>query len=256
MKRIFILVILGSCFQTGRSQEHSLVETTHLLYGGVSQYILRDALAGHASLQADALAIGYLFSRQLTNRKRSFSVSWQRTLFSGEERVTLHSFEGRFANGFRLFNNKSNNRLTAYAGYSISSHPSFMSVGDKERRYTWTTINSLNFYNAWDYQWKNNFLTLDIDIPLAGLASRPLTVDEDSYEANINGVLYKSFSDLFFTSLHNYKAVSARLEYRHSVRPGVQLYAGLQYRVKDLRVEINSYGRSAGLQGGVVFKIK
>jgi hypothetical protein len=232
--------------------------TTHSLSAGSSSMQYKDLLVNDSRYTGHGTAIEYLFSKQSVNKTKELSVEWvSASLGLGNEKMNFSNISLRYAALFRVFKNQSNNRFNAAIGYSFTVAPAFIKISGKESSYyLWNTSNDLGFYQRYHYQLRKSSFGLDINIPVAGFASRPAENNAAQGERTFNGTAFKSYSDLFFTSLHNNKAFSLALEYRYLLSKNVAIQTTAKYAVKNLTVINGSYERSSGISAGLVFKIK
>ncbi len=228
---------------------------THSFSVGTTDYTLDDATVYPFTAKDKTISFGYDFLKQTQKRKTGLSFLWQQGNFNkGDNRINLNSASFRVSDGFLVFKSR-DRRLKGYAGYSINLNPSYGKIENKTSSYyTWSTINTLDFYQSYNYSWKKNNLSLDIYLPLIGAVSRPEA--HSVYPTDMNGVLYASYSNLDLASWHNYKAVSLSLDYRRTLSQRWQLFAGLRYRYSELETELPVSQRSAGIQAGVSLTIK
>ena len=233
MKLIILTVmfVASGIVQTVNGQFKKDIVTSHLVYGGVQEYVLNDKAVG-PSLNGYGTGFGYRISHQLADRKNAVSVSWQHVSFDDKNQTTFNSFQLRFSQGYKLFRHTSNNKLSVYAGYSVLSNPAFSRTTDNGHHlYRWLTFNSLNFYNSYHYRSGKNSFTLDINVPLIGLASTTPASGEVSTARN---ALIESYRSVFFTSPANYQGVSFSAEYYRLLKKGCRLFAGFSYRINEL----------------------
>jgi len=91
-------------------------------------------------------------------------------------------------------------------------------------------------------------------LPLVGIASRPPV--KSSYYNTTNGLLYDSYSNLFFTSWHNHQSVSSSLEVRRALNEQIHIVLGGRFAYNSLQKDYSYKEIQAGIYGGVSLSIK
>ncbi|MGZ8517665.1 MAG: hypothetical protein ACXWWD_09960, partial [Chitinophagaceae bacterium] len=186
-------------FQHGFAQNTGPIKF-HSLELGTSSVSVTD---NHIDLDLKGIrsaALGYSYSAVSPYRKKSISVTWN----NGQAgKAKLNDFRAAYTDLFSIVQNK-NSRFNTYLGYSISTNPVFITLNNEGKRYSWATSTGLSAYSSSAYSWNHNIISLDLSVAVAGFASRP----ENSrvYDGNLNELLYESYDNLFFTSLHNLEA--------------------------------------------------
>ncbi|MGZ5222402.1 MAG: hypothetical protein ACXWC7_20105, partial [Chitinophagaceae bacterium] len=112
----------------------------------------------------------------------------------------------------------------------------------------------LSAYSSSAYSWNNNIISLDLSVAVAGFASRP----ENSrvYDGNLNELLYESYDNLFFTSLHNLEAALIAVQYSRQVSKRISLQAGYQYQHKRLKEDNLFRQVSHAFRAGFSYRLK
>jgi hypothetical protein len=222
----------------------------HVLTVGAGFKELEDLYIQPRSVEGNVLMVGYSFLKQSETGKQGIYIEWNHGSLSGSgANVKTNDFGIRFSQAFSLLKSK-NRKLNGFWGYSINTSPSYISVDNKDgKKYSWSTSSGLSFYQSVVYTAGSNRLALDIYVPLIGLASRP--EENDYYHHTVNGVLYDSYSNLFATSLHNQRAVSATLDFSTAVGKEVRVVVGGRYDYSHLEKEKVYTDNKVGLYAGI-----
>jgi hypothetical protein len=236
-------------FQHGSAQNNPAVKFHSLAFGASSvsitdNYIDLD-LKGIRSTR-----LAYSFSAISPYRKKIISIAWNNGQAGSAK---LNNFRAAYAYAFSVMKNKSS-RFNTYLGYAISTNPVFITKSNESKQYSWATSTSLSAYSSSAYAWKNNNISLDLSVPVSGLASRP--ENSTVYGGNVNELLYESYDNLFFTSLHNLKAASIAVQYSREVSKRISLQAGYQYKYKRLNEGDLFLQVSHGLRAGFSYRLK
>lgn len=224
MKRVVVLVLnftLTISVASAQKREHSVSVS-------IADYQLADSFIISSAAKGRAIGIGYTFGRSSAVKKDHFAISWSRsTMENPIFDVHTSNFTFRYDQAFSVFRNQSGS-VNSYWGYSIQSSPSFIkATGKDQRRSSWNTTNNLSIYQSAEFIKGQSKWILDIHIPVMGLSSRP---DEtSSRNSTVNGSLYDSYSNLFVTSWHNQKALSASLEFNTAWNKKFRFFAGARY---------------------------
>lgn len=158
------------------------------------------------------------------------------------------------SDGFLIFKNR-NRRLGGYIGYALHTSPSFLEINDKTNKYyTWSTISSLAFFQSYSYRCNRSSFTIDINVPLIGAASRPSATTV--YSEDMNGAMYDSYSNLQLVTPNKYKAIDLAFDYRLVINMNLQFTAGIRYSYADLKTSLPVVQRSAGIQAGLLLRVK
>lgn len=239
---------------------HSLVysqfvEKYHSVLFGAETLKLKDLSVLPVSVTGTGTSVSYSYRKQSAARYSIVSAAWTNALFNSDDgRLQLNKFSVQLSDGF-LINRGRIGFFKAYLGYSIDANPSFLKFQNTQsEKYSWSSVNSLNLYQAYTYKRNRNSFSFSIHIPVIGFSSRPGT--DTKYSSDINGVLYNSYSHLFLTSIHNYKAADLDLNYEHSLGNKWTFKAGVNYRYSDLETSLPVQLQSAGMQAGLSLKIE
>lgn len=194
--------------------------------------------------------LAYSYSSISSYRKKSISLTWN----SGQAgNAKLNDFRAAYADAFSIIKSR-NNGFNTYLGYAISTNPVFITNGNEDKKYSWATSTSLSAYSYSVYSWKSNSISIDVSIPVAGFASRP--ENNKVYGGNVNRLLYESYDNLFFTSLHNLTAVVIAVQYSRQVSKRISLHAAYQYQYKRLNDDNLFQQVSHGLRAGFSYQLK
>ena len=158
-----------------------------------------------------------------------------------------------YTDAFSVLKNK-NSRFNTYLGYAISTKPAFITKTNEVKQYSWASTTNLSAYCSSVYSWKNNSVSVDLSIPVAGFASRP--ENNKVYGGNVNELLYETYDNLFFTSSHNLKAALLSVQYSREISKRIHLQAGYQYSYKKLTENDLFRQVSQGLQAGFSYRLK
>ena len=244
----FILLLFG---QQGFSQNNKST-ILHSIISGVSAVSVTDSYSGLLQKNLIATDMAYNYSKINAYRKKEITAAWS----TGQStKVKLNDFRIEYTDGWSVIKNKAG-RFNTYIGYSISTNPLFIKTPDNSgKQYSWATSNTLSAYSSSFYSWKNNTISLDISLPIAGLASRPM--EHTVYKEDINGLLYNSYDNLYFTSLHNLKAATISLHYSTILSKRFSLQAGYNYRYSQLTKNDLLFKQvTHGLQAGFSYRLK
>lgn len=213
-------------------------------------FILSFPIRGNA-FQADAS-----FSRQDAAKRQSFSMEWDKTFWSnGQVAVKADGFQLRFSQGFSLLKS-GNGRFRSYTGYSLQTHPVFIKATgkDEEDRYSWSTTNNLSLYQSAAYTAGKNQWTLDVYVPVIGLAARP--GQQSNKHNTLNGLLYDSYKNLFVTSWHNQHTVSALLGFSHAFTERFRFHLDARVYYNSLEAEHTYREKTIGLSAGISWLVR
>ncbi len=179
--------------------QHGLAQNTqpirfHSFVLGASSVSITDNYSGLILRGIRSSELAYSYSVISPYRKKSIVIAWN----NGQAgNVKLNDFFAAYADAFSVVKNK-NGRFNTYLGYAISTNPVFITKQNEGKQYSWATSTSLSAYSSSVYSWKNNSISLDLSVPVAGFASRPES--SKVYSGNVNELLYESHDNLFFTS--------------------------------------------------------
>lgn len=248
-KRASTCFLMLLFFQYGFAQNTQSINC-HSFTTGVSSLSVRDNYSDLVLKGIQSTGLAYSYASISAWRKKNISIAWN----NGQAgNAKLNDFRVMYADAFSVIKNK-NSRFNTYLGYAISTNPVFITKGNEVKQYSWATNTSLSAYISSLYSWKNNSISLDLSIPVAGFASRP--ENNKSYGGNVNELLYESYDNLFFTSLHNLEAASIAVQYSRQVGKRISLQAGYQYQYKrfnegDLFLQV-----SHGFRAGFSYQLK
>jgi hypothetical protein len=226
--------------------QNSAMVSEHSLAANVSLSNITDRYFEINSKKFLAGGLTYSFSSYNRYHKKELLVSWDKGSSTGsKDQLTMNNIHLQYSNGFSLVRNKKS-WFNYYVGYSVLTNPQLIKSSSE---YSWATINALSLYNSLAGSFNKTTVSLDITVPLAGLASRPVTDEVDN--GNFNEMMYNSYSGLFFTSVHNLKAVDASLHFEQQFTVRLRLHASLSYCYKELKSDYlfreANYKGSAGL---------
>lgn len=250
-KFLLVLILLN-----GKSLLHGQVdEKYHSVVLGMESLRVKDGSVLPVSVTGTGRSVSYSYRKQSATRNSVFLATWMHALFAlDDSRVQLNKFSITLSDGF-LINRRKAGFFKAYLGYSIDANPSFLKLQNKQlEKFSWNSVNSLNIYQAYTYKRNRSSFSFSFHIPVIGFSSRP--DNNTKYPTDFNGVLYNSYSNLSFTSLHNYKAVNLDLNYEHRINAKWNFKAGVNYRYSDLETTLPVHLQSAGIQAGLSLKIK
>lgn len=236
--------------QQATAQINKIVDR-HSINAGIGTRFITDDFLSFDTQKMTSAEFGYTFSANTPYWKKSISLSWGHGVDKNENRQTrLNDFEAQYSNAFSLKYDKAR-MLNTYLGYSINAGTESIKWGDKD---SWATINSLSVYYSTICSWQKNSLSLDINIALAGLASRPenLTI----YAGDKNGLIYNSYSNLFFTAIDKLKAATILLKYEKELGEHFQLNINSSFVYKNLNSAYNFKEQSLRFNMGVSYSLK
>ena len=236
-------------FQQGHTQPIQ-TEKFHAVTVGASSLSVTDSYIDLNLKGTRAGSLGYSFSAASPYRKKSISVSWKNARVDGFE---LNDIRAEYAAAFSVIKNK-DSRFNTYLGYSINTNPVFITKTQEAKQYSWMTSTSLSAYGSSVYAWKNNTISFDVSIPVAGFATRP--ENASGYGANMNELLYESYNNLFFTSFHNLKAALLSVQYARGISKWINMQTGYQYSYKQLDENDGFRQVSHGLWAGFSYRLK
>ena len=231
-----------------------LVNKRHSISISAAALHLGDISVLKTSVDGTGRGFKYSYTRITGSRYSVVSAGWKHGLFnSGSSRLKLNDFSVMLSDGFLIDRNK-HSPFKAWLGYSVEVNPSFVKLQNKaEEKYSWSSVNSLNLYQFYTYQYNKSIFSFSVHVPLIGFSSRP--GHSTQYPTDINGLLYNSYSNLSLTSFHNYKTVNLDLNYMHRINAKWNFIAGLNYRYSDLETTLPVRLQSAGIQAGLSLKI-
>lgn len=236
-------------FQYGFSQNTQSINL-HSFTIGISSHSVTDNYIDLALKGIPSTELAYSYFAISPYRKKGISIAWN----NGQAgNIKLNDFRAAYADVFSVMKNK-NSRFNTYLGYAISTNPVFITKTNEVKHYSWATNTSLSAYSSSVYSWNNNSISLDLSIPVAGFASRP--ENNKSYSGNVNELLYESYDNLFFTSLHNLRAALLSVQYGREINKRIHLQAGYQYSYKKLAENDLFRQVSHGLQAGFSYRLK
>lgn len=223
----------------------------HTLTAGAGMQVLKDDVLSLSSEKINTTSLTWSFSNNNGYRKKNILAGFEKGI-SSLGKNTLHSSEFvlQYTNAFSLVKNKSS-RWNNYTGYSISVNPKYMESGD---RYSWASVNSVSFYNSLEHSWQKSSVLLGISVPLAGFGSRPGL--NATYKGSVNDMLYNSFSNLEFTSLHNLKAINISLQYQQAITGRLSVTAGGSYSYKDMKINDSFLQQGYEVHAGLSYHAK
>lgn len=222
----------------------------HTIRIGTGFKEIKDNYILSRSAEGNTLHAGYSFSSYAEAKKTVIAADWDKgSLSNSAAQVKTNDFNLRLSQGFLIVKSR-DKRLNFFAGYSIHTSSSFISVSDKEnKKYSWSSFSGISLYQSLVYTRERTRLSLDLHLPVVGLASRP--EDVRYYHHTVNGVLYDSYSNLFFASWHNQQAVSASIDFSKALGRGIRVVAGGKYDYHHLekagKYSDNKIGLYAGL---------
>jgi len=249
VKRALTCFLMLLFFQDGFAQNTQSINC-HSFTIGVSSLSVTDNYSDLVLKGIQSTDLGYSYSSISAWRKKNISIAWNNGQLGN---TTLNDFRVMYADAFSVMKNK-NSRFNTYLGYAISTNPVFITKTNEVKQYSWTASTTLSAYSSSVFAWGKNNISVDLSIPVAGFASRP--ENNKSYSGNVNELLYESYDNLFFTSLHNLKAASIAVQYARQVCKRVSLQAGYQYQYNRLN-EGNLFRQvSHGLRAGLSYRLK
>ena len=236
-------------FQHGFAQNTQSVKF-HSFSLGASTVSITDNYSDLVLKGISSTDLGYSYFAISPYRKKSILIAWANGQAGNSK---LNDFRAAYTDAFSVIKNK-NSRFNTYLGYAISTNPVFIAKTNEVKQYSWATNTSLSAYTSSVYSWKKNNISLDLSIPVAGFASRP--ENNKVYGGNVNELLYESYDNLFFTSLHNLRAASIAVQYSRQVSKRISLQAGYQYQYKRLNEDDMFRQVSHGLRAGFSYRLK
>lgn len=197
----------------------------------------------------------YNVTKKSRARQTTLELGWQGARIGGaNEKYSVNEFSLQWSDGFKIGAKRLGN-FSAFVGYSIHLNPSFAkATGKTNDEYTWSTVNTLGLYQSYHYNWQRQGLSLNVQVPLIGAASRPGLLTE--YPDDMNGLLYDSYSNLQLISWDNYKDVALKLNYHRELTSRMQINAGLRYRYMELETVLPVKSRSLAVEAGVSFRAR
>lgn len=253
MKLKYILPAGFICLMVSQAVigQNNAVVNKHTITVGISTRLISDAFISLSSQKISTAELGYTFSSSNTYRKKSISLNWCHGILKvDKEEIKLNDFTFQYTDAFSLIKNK-NKRLNIYVGYSITLNPQYIK---RDNGYSWTTINALSLYNSVVYSWKGNAISFDLNIPVAGFASRPQA--NSTYTGNAIEMIYNSYGDPVFTSVHNLKAIITSLQYQKRLGERLFFKAGTYFFYKDLQTGYNFLEQGYGFNSGLSYRFR
>lgn len=187
-----------------------------------------DTLLSGVKLKGRAVSAGYTLSRTGEKRKTGIGITYTNDQYNNTGvTIAQHHFDLRFTDGYRIFPKLS--KPAVYIGYSLTSHSAYApAVG--QRTLSWNSYNMIGLYQSYVYKWKDQSLSLDINIPLAGVAYRNKAGNNNPGEAKaFNEVLSSLYDNPSFTALHNNHSADISLNY--TKQAGKRLLLGFHYKM-------------------------
>jgi len=248
-KRALTCFLMLLFFQYGFSQNTQSINC-HSFTIGVSSLSVTDNYSDLVWKGIQSTDLGYSYASISAWRKKNISIAWTNGQTGNSK---LNDFRAAYADAFSIIKNK-NSRFNTYLGYAISTNPVFITKGNEVKQYSWATNTSLSAYSSSVYSWSKNNISLDLSIPVAGFASRP--ENNKVYGGNVNELLYESYDNLFFTSLHNMKATLLSFQYSREISKRIHLQASYQYSNKKLTENDLFRQVSHGFRAGISYRVK
>jgi hypothetical protein len=249
IRYFFIVSFAGTVVLHSKAQ---MVETesSHTVSGSVGVQIVDDAVLSLVAEKLSSTALAYSFTHRNVYRKKSMAVVFEKGIDGSKNRVRSNEFTLQYINAFSVVKNKTG-RWNNYTGYSIIINPQYIKSGDQ---YSWATVSALSLYNSLVYSWKKNAVSFDLSLPVAGLGSRPEV--NALYKGSVNDMLYSSFSNLAFTSPHNFKALNISLQYQAAITNRLHFTGGASYSHKDISFTNNFLQQAYRVHAGLSYTIK
>jgi hypothetical protein len=199
--------------------------------------------------------VGYHFIKNGIGQKVTISMEGSiGSLSNRYTNVKTQALVLNFSQGFSMVKSVGA-KLAVYSGYSIHAAPSFIKASDEdETRHSWSSFNDLSLYQSFVYSSGRNKITWDINLPVIGLASRPPL--KSSYYNTTNGLLYDSYSNIFFTSWKNHRALSSSLDIRRALNEQIHIILGARVAYNKLQNDYFYKETQIGLYGGISLSLK
>jgi hypothetical protein len=255
MRRVVAVIVSHlttlSAMVTNATAQNVEAGSSHTITAGTGTQLLQDDGLSSSSERLTSLELSWAFLNSNAYRKKSIGVSVEGSVGNtGKDQLRSTEFTLQYRNAFSVLKNKTSG-WNNYIGYSISVNPQYLKT---ENEYSWATVNSLSLYNSLVYTWKKSAVSFDLSVPLAGLASRPGV--NTAYKGSVNDMLYNSFSNMDFTSLHNLKAINLSLQYQKIITGRLHFTAGASYSYKDLSVEAGFLQEAYKVHTGLSYLVK
>ncbi|MEI9809296.1 MAG: hypothetical protein WDO16_16310 [Bacteroidota bacterium] len=248
--RVFFITGFVSISIMKAQAQASETGNSHTLTIGTGMQLIKDELLPGSSERLTSTALAWSFSNSNAYRKKSILLSFEKSGgYSGKDQLRSNEWLLQYTNAFSVISNKSS-KWNNYTGYSIIVSPQYIKSGDQN---SWATINSLSLYNSLQYSWRENVISFDMSVPLAGLGSRPEA--NTTYKGSVTDMLYNSFSKLDFISLHNMKAINLSLQYKKAITGRLDVAAGFSYSYKDISLSHRFLQQAYGLHVGLSYSL-
>lgn len=252
VKRIkYICLGVGISIAVEGFSQHDGCVRTHSLSGGFASRRITDDYLTTNQKDLESFDLEYSYAAISQTRYKQFTVNWNRGLNKG---AGYNEFAISYSEAFSLTRNQRSG-FNVYAGYALSSNPIYIKdQPETGAKHSWATTTSLSFFNLTSYAWKTNRFSMRLSLPVAGFAARPLR--DEVYNENIHSVLYNSYSNVFFTSWHNLRAVKMAMEFSTMVSHHWGVLIGYKHDFKLLKKEIDFSEQANGVQVGISYFLK
>lgn len=167
----------------------------------------------------------------------------------GDAQARFYAADLSYSAGYAIQKNKTS-AFKNYLGYAVAANSVFLKEGGN---YSWASTTMLALYNSAVYSWKKSSLALDINIPALGFVSRPMV--NTSYPSATDGMVYNSFSNLYFSSFHNQQAFSAELQFRHSFNRRWQILAATSFEYRKITESPSFLQQAYKITAGIAYRL-
>jgi hypothetical protein len=235
------LFLLSGAIAQGQVTDVAVV---HSIVIGRGTNLLTDNFNKLSAERMNTVSMQYSFSSFTTFRRKRISTVWSN---GNSENAVVTAFDLQYADAYVL-KQKAIKNLYNYIGYAVNANPVFNKAKNKPAdQYSWATVNNLSLYTYHEYRAGKSKFSAELTLPVVGMASRPESEDAPIYTKN--GLLYASYSNLYFTSLHNQKALSATISYCYPISQTVTFNVLYKYQYKELEktYKENSHSLQAGI---------
>ncbi|MEI6946875.1 hypothetical protein V9K67_06690 [Paraflavisolibacter sp. H34] len=239
------------------AQQPDTVQRQHTATIRRGTTLLHDAFLAPDTASGATTSFQYKFSARSSNRYSSLTAGYgQNNASASDAALKAHSVSLSWSDGFRVFK-KASNRLSAYTGYRIEAAAlGASSTGKATGRSSWNTFTTLSLYQSVAYTAGSHALSLEVSVPLAGLYSRPAGWYHTGDNYTTDNVLASLYTGSSFVSLHNYRAVDARLAYSRQLSRRLGLSLHYDFLFKNDRQQNRFYYKEHGLGVSVSYGLR
>jgi len=142
-----------------------------------------------------------------------------------DDHIRQHSFSLRLMDGYNVLRRKGG-PFSLYEGYLVATQAGY-SPGNTSSAASWNSYNVIGWYQSLRYIHNRNEVTMDVQVPLAGVVYRTPEVSHTGSK-DAGHIINSVYSHPSFASLHNNQVVDVSLQYTRQLSGRIALSAGYQ----------------------------